>query len=130
MMKLINRKYFTVATLLLLSFTNYTFAEAQLPTSKQTSSNNTGNEIEIVDEITIEDVSSTPSNPKLKQGDACSDEKLEEAKGKLMTITHIPMAKTEPCEKVGCQDLKPAKMRKIIIKKLPPMAKTISCEKK
>lgn len=129
-MKALIRKPFTLSILLLLSLTNYSFADSKLPTSKQvTESSAKDDKIEIVDEIKIEDESTTPTDPKLKTGDACSDEHLEEAKGKLITIVDIPMAKTIPCDKVDCSDLKPAKIKKIIIKKLPPMAKTISCDK-
>ena len=129
-MKAITGKPFILSILLLLSLTNYSFADSKLPTSKQvTEPSAKDDKIEIVDEIKIEDTSTAPTNPKLKTGDACSDEHLEEAKGKLITIVDIPMAKTIPCDKVDCKDLEPAKTKKIIIKKLPPMAKTISCEK-
>jgi len=83
--------------------------------------------IEIVPEIKIElqDTNHT-INPKLKTGDACSDEKLEEVEGEL--FNEIPMAKTIPCDKVDCKDLKPAKMYKDNYKKLKD-ARTISCGK-
>jgi len=116
-------------TLLFLFTTNALYAAPALPVSTQTNDS----KVEISDEIKIEAQSSTPSSdPKLKQGDACSDsnENLEEAEGKLITIVDIKMAEVIPCEKVDCSDLKPAKMGKIIIRKLPPMAKTISCGKK
>jgi len=114
-------------TLLFLFTTNALYATPALPVSTQTNDS----KVEISDEIKIEAQSSAPSsNPKLKQGDACSDENLEEAEGKLITIVDIKMAEVIPCDKVDCSDLKPAKMGKIIIRKLPPMAKTISCGKK
>ena len=112
-------------TLLFLFTINTLYAAPALPVSTQTSDS----KIEVSDEIKIEAQSSAPSsNPKLKQGDACSDsdEKLEEAKGEL--IVEIPMAKTIPCDKVDCKDLAPAKLMKDNYKKLKT-AITISCHK-
>ena len=110
-------------TLLFLFTINTLYAAPALPVSTQTSDS----KIEVSDEIKIEVQSSAPSsNPKLKQGDACSDENLEEAKGEL--IVEIPMAKTIPCDKVDCKDLAPAKLMKDNYKKLKT-AKTISCGK-
>ena len=107
-------------------FTTNALYAAPLPVSTQTNDS----KVEISDEIKIEAQSSTPSsNPKLKQGNACSDsdENLEEAKGEI--IVEIPMAKTIPCDKVDCKDLAPAKLYKDNYKKLKT-AKTISCSKK
>jgi len=133
-------KYFVLSTLLLLSFTTYAFAGPALPTSTQMSASKTlptskqkteaveDEQIEIVPEIKIETQSSTsPSNPKLKEGKACNFDDLEEVKGEL--FTEIPMAKTIPCDKVDCSDLKAARMLRDNYKKLPT-AKTISCDKK
>jgi len=133
-------KYFVLSTLLLLSFTTYAFAEPTLPTSSQMSESNDlpkskqaadaieDEQIEIVPEIKIETQSSaSPSNPKLKEGKACNFDDLEEVKGEL--FTEIPMAKTIPCDKVDCSDLKPARMLRDSYKKLPT-AKTISCGSK
>ena len=112
---------------LLLSLTNYTLAAPNLPVSTQMSEQNQEEKIELVQEIKIEiQASTTATNPKLKTGDACSDEKLEEVKGKL--FNEIPMAKTIPCDKVDCKDLKPARLHKDNYKKLKD-AKTISCSK-
>jgi len=132
MTEMIRRKILlTIA--LLLGLTNYTFATPNLPVSTQTSNqdNNENNvesltdKLEIIPEIKIE-VQATTTNPKLKTGDACSDEKLEEVQGEL--FNEIPMAKTIPCDKVDCKNLKPAKMYKDNYKKLKD-AKTISCGK-
>ena len=113
--------------LLVLSLTNYTLAAPALPVSSQSSEEIKNEKVKIVQEIKIEAQSTTtPSNPKLKTGDACSDENLEEAKGE--TFVEIPMAKTIPCDKVDCKDLKPAKMLKDDYVKLKT-AKTISCDK-
>ena len=113
-------------TFFFLFTTNALYAAPPLPVSTQTNDS----KVEISDEIKIEAQSSTPSsNPKLKQGNACSDsdENLEEAKGEI--IVEIPMAKTIPCDKVDCKDLAPAKLYKDNYKKLKT-AKTISCSKK
>ena len=137
-MKSIISKYFVLSTLLLLSFTTYAVAEPALPTSTQMSDANDlpkskqkaeviEDEIEIVPEIKIDTQSSSSSNPKLKEGQACNDDNLEEVQGEL--FTEIPMAKTIPCDKVDCSDLKPAKMLKDNYRKLPT-ARTISCGKK
>ena len=125
MNKVIDKKLLN-SLVLLLAFTNYTWAEATLPISSQTQKKTKG-KIELLQEIKIEAQSTaTPSNPKLKTGDACSDENLEEAKGE--TFVEIPMAKTIPCDKVDCKDLKPAKMLKDDYVELKT-AKTISCDK-
>jgi hypothetical protein len=137
-MKSIISKYFVLSTLLLLSLTSYTFAGPALPTSTQVSDSNDlpkskqttkaaeEEEIELVPEIKI-DAQSASSNPKLKEGKACDYDDLEEVKGEL--FTEIPMAKTMPCDKVDCSDLKAARMLRDNYKKLPT-AKTISCAKK
>jgi len=116
-----------MSTLLLLGLSSYAVAAPALPISSQMSEKTQEEKIEIVQEIKIEAQSTaTPSNPKLKTGDACSDENLEEAKGE--TFIEIPMAKTIPCDEVDCKDLKPAKMYKDNYEKLKT-AKTISCDK-
>ena len=128
MNKVIDKKLLS-NLVLLLAFTNYTWAETTLPVSSQTQKKTKEKveKIELLQEIKIEAQSTTtPSNPKLKTGNACSDENLEEAKGE--TFVEIPMAKTIPCDKVDCKDLKPAKMFKDDYVKLKT-AKTISCDK-
>jgi len=67
---------------------------------------------------------STPSNPKLKKGKGCED--LEEAKGE--TFTDYPMAETIPCDKGGCENLKPAKLGNYDYKDLPVAKTDGSCE--
>lgn len=121
-MKLFTPSKMTLTTLLFLGFTSSIIAEPTLPVSKQAEE-----KIEIVPEIKIEaQASNTPSNSKLKQGDACDDENLEEVKGEL--FTEIPMAKTIPCNSVDCQDLEAARMHDDNYVPLKT-AKTISCEK-
>ena len=129
------RKNILLSILLLLGLTNYTFAAPDLPVSTQMSSQDNDekteesqpDKIEIVPEIKIEVQATTETaNPKLKTGDACSDERLEEIKGEL--FNEIPMAKTIPCDKVDCKDLKPARLYKDKYKKLKD-ARTISCGK-
>jgi len=115
---------------LILGLTNYTFATPDLPVSTQVSDEEKKDDkIEIVQEIKIEAQSTNTTNPKLKTGDACSDEeleKLEEAKGEL--FVEIPMAKTIPCDDEDCKKLKPAKLYEDHYKKLKD-ARTISCGK-
>jgi hypothetical protein len=135
------KKYFVLSTLLLTGLTNHLFAgpalptstqasaASNLPTSTQTKEHVEDDEIEIVSEIKIQVAPlSAPSNPQLKEGDACSDEELEEVQGELF-VDNIPMAQTIPCDKVDCKDLKPARMKKDNYRKLPN-AKTIRCQKK
>ena len=122
-----NRGNILLGIILLLSLTNYTLAETALPVSSQISEEVKEEKVEIVEEIKIEAQStSSTSNPTLKKGKACSDEKLEEAQGEL--FTEIPMAKTIPCDKVDCNDLAAAKMHKDNYKKLRD-AQTVSCDK-
>jgi len=133
-------KYFVFSTVLLLTLTNYALAETALPTSTQLSEKSSlpvskqgeaaieDDEIEIVPEIRIEAQASTASsNPKLKEGNVCDFDDLEEVKGEL--FSEIPMAQTVPCDKVDCSELKPARMLKDNYKKLRN-AKTVSCAKK
>lgn len=122
-----------LSILLLIGLTSYIYADPALPVSTQVTDKAKGTikkeeKIEIVPEIKIQAQSSTtPSkNPKLKQGDACADENLEEIEGEI--FTEIPMAETIPCDRVDCNDLKPAKMLKDNYKKLRD-AKTVSCGK-
>jgi hypothetical protein len=67
---------------------------------------------------------SGPSNPNLKKGKGCED--LEEAKGEV--FKDYPMAKTVPCEKVDCKDLKPAPLQDDNYKELPTTKTDGSCE--
>jgi len=139
MNKIINKNLLS-SLVLLLVFTSYTWAETRLPVSSQTQKKTKEKKtkqkvekIELLQEIKIEAQSTTsPSNPQLKIGDACSDEELEEleklekAKGEL--FVEIPMAETIPCDTVDCKDLKPAKMIKDNYQELKT-AKIISCKK-
>ena len=127
-MKTTVSKYLVASVLTLLTWTSSSFAGSDLPVSKQKIDKANKAEIEIVPEITIDTESKTSSttNPKLKQGKACDFEDLEEVKGDL--IVEVPMAKTIPCDKVDCKDLKPAKMLKDNYVQLKT-AKTISCDK-
>ncbi len=128
-MKTIVSKYLVVSVLALLTWTSCSFAGSELPVSKQkTDKSDEKEKIEIVPVVKIDSESSTKSttNPKLKQGNACDFDNLEEAEGEL--IVDIPMAKTEPCDKVGCKGLKPAKMLDDNYIELKT-AKTISCDK-
>jgi len=140
-MKTVITKYLTISTLLFLGLSSTAIADATLPVSKQATDNKTttlpqskqkssGNKedkIEIVPEIKIQAEAPTKaSNSKLKDGKVCDFENLEEAKGEI--FTEIPMAETIPCDKVDCSDLKAAKMLKDNYKKLPD-AKTVACDK-
>ena len=122
-------KYFVFSIIALLTSSLYSFADANLPVTKQVRNNIEGEKIEIVPEIKIQaQASSTSSNSNLKEGKACDDnlDNLEEAKGEL--FVEIPMAKTIPCSNVNCEELKPAKMLKDNYKKLND-ADTIGCAK-
>ena len=131
MTEMITKKILLSITLIL-GLTNYTFATQDLPVSTQVSDKeeSPSEKVEIVPEIKIELQTTTrTTNPKLKTGDACSDEeleKLEEAKGEL--FVEIPMAKTIPCDDEDCKKLKPAKLYEDHYKKLKD-ARTISCGK-
>ncbi|MBU1667265.1 hypothetical protein KKC13_02535 [bacterium] len=122
---------------LLLAFNVSAYAESApaLPTSKQLSKEADtakSEKIEIVDEIKIQtDTSTKKSNPALKEGEACDDQKLEAAELGPDDYIDVPMAETMPCDTVDCSDLKPAKLHKDTFKKLP-MAKTeklVPCKK-
>lgn len=124
------RRNILLGTLLVAGFISSVFAEPTLPVSSQITDNKKGTttkeeKIEIVPEIKIQtQTNTTATNPKLKQGDACADEDLEEAQGEV--FTEIPMAETIPCNEVDCKDLKPAQMKKDNYKELNT-AKTINC---
>ena len=130
-MKKIITKNILLSTFLLLGLTSYSFAAPALPVSSQvtedTKEKGEEEKIELIPEIKIDaQVSTATKNPKLKEGNACSDENLEEIEGEL--FTEIPMAETIPCDKVDCNDLSAAKMHKDSYKKLKT-AKTITCNK-
>jgi len=133
-MKSIVTKCFALSSLLLFGLNISVYAESTpaLPHSKQVNKSTKANKIEIVDEIKIESDSSTKnSNPALKEGEACDDEKLEPAKLEPDNYVDVPMAQTIPCDNVNCSDLPPAKLHKDAFKKLP-MAKTeklVPCHK-
>ena len=124
-------KNILICILLIVGLTNYTLAEADLPVSAQLTEDGEDEKIEIIQEIKIE-TTNLASNPKLKEGIACSEEelekleKLEVMQGSL--FTEIPMAITMPCDKVDCNDLAAAKMYKDNYRKLRD-ARTISCGK-
>jgi len=125
MTEMITKKILLSITLIL-GLTNHTFAASDLPVSTQVSEEEKKDDkVEIVQEIKIEvESTNTATNPKLKTGVACSDEKLEEAEGEL--FNEIPMAETIPCDNEGCKNLKPAKMYEDNYKELKD-AETISC---
>ncbi len=66
----------------------------------------------------------TTGNSKLKKGKGC--ENLEEVKGE--TFDDYPMAKTIPCDKVDCKNLKPAILHDDNFKELPTAKTDGSCE--
>jgi len=127
-MKSIISKYFVMSLFALITLTASSFAASDLPVSKQTKEGAKNEKIEVVPEIKIEAQSNTtvPKNPKLKEGKACNFDDLEEVQGEL--FVEIPIAKTVPCDKVDCKNLKPAKMLKDNYVELKT-AKTVSCDK-
>lgn len=131
-MKFIVTKSLALGALLFgLTVSAYAESAPSLPTSKQV--NKTAEDkIEIVDEIKIQtDTSAGQSNPALKEGEACDDEKLQAAELKPDDYVDIPMAETIPCDTVDCSQLPAAKLEKDTFKKIP-MAKTeklVPCHK-
>jgi hypothetical protein len=128
-MTTIMTKKILLGVTLMVGLTSYTLAASDLPVTQQVSDHESKEDkVEIVPEIKIEvQESTTPTDPTLKTGDACSDEKLEEAEGEL--IVEIPMAKTIPCgDDPECKNLPPAKLYEDNYKELKD-AKTISCGK-
>jgi len=133
-MKYIMTKSFLFC-LLIFGFTTYGYAESapKLPQSIQTTLEDDTitkiDKIEIIPEVTISDSSTSDKvDPKLKEGIACDDEELEPA---ILgpDIVELPMAKTEDCSVVDCENLEHAVLHKDNYKKIP-MAKTIKgCEK-
>ena len=122
-MKLIISKYFALSALLSLTLTPYVYADApNLPKSTQLEKSEKSDKIEIVPEIKIEAGASSKSS-KLKEGEACNFDELEEVKGP--EFSDIPMAKTMPCADVDCKELKPATLHKDNYRKLNE-AKTIA----
>jgi len=137
-MKSITTKSFALSALLLFGLNISAYAEStpSSPTTKQVTKSakksTKSEKIEIIDEIKIKtDASTKKSNPALKQGEACDDEKLEPAKLSPDNYVDVPMAKTIPCDTIDCSDLPAAKLQKDTFKKLP-MAKTekiVPCHK-
>ena len=129
---------FTFSLLILFALTTFGYAETapNLPVSSQIIEDDNKNsvtkidEIEILSEITIDtSVEASPSNPNLKDGLACDDSNLEPAE-LGPAFAELPMAETEPCSSVGCENLERAIMHEDNYKKLP-MAQTIKgCDKK
>jgi hypothetical protein len=131
-MKYTITKSFMVYLFVILGLTTYGHAESdsQLPKSEQTGANKDADtitkidKIEMISEIVIPN-SSAPdiANPRLKDGVACDDEELEPA---ILgpDIVELPMAKTEPCSSVDCENLENAVLHKDNYKKIP-MAKII-----
>ena len=123
-----------IFSLLVLSSTTYGHAESasQLPKSIQTTVEEKAesdgitkiDKVEIVPEITIDTSSSIAKvDSQLKEGIACDDEELEPA---ILgpDMVELPMAQTEPCSTVNCENLEHAVLHKDNYKKIP-MAKII-----
>jgi len=129
-MKAIVSKYLALSALGVFILTSNSFAaeKPNLPKSKQEKAS-TGDEIEIIPEITIQSNGATQTNPKLKKGKGCDFSDLEEAELEPYYGKEIPMAETIPCDKVNCDDLRPATLKKDLYKPLP-LAKTVAgCDK-
>jgi hypothetical protein len=135
-MRPIIRKQITSVVLILIGLSGYIYAQStpDLPKSTQIDADaNESLEVEIVDEIIIQTGENDQNrNPNLKEGEACDDQTLEPALLEPDEYQDIPMAKTEPCDKVNCKNLKAAKLLKDTYRKIP-MAKTTKlkpCRKK
>jgi len=136
-MKYIITKSFIFYVLVMFGSTTYGYAESasQLPKSIQSNIEDSDDtitkidKIEIISEITIP----APTNandvePKLKEGLACDNEDLEPAVLGPDMI-ELPMAQTEPCSSVDCENLDNAVLHHDNYKKIP-MAKIIEgCDK-
>jgi len=135
-MKFIISKSVTLSLAVMFGCSTLIHAETTppLPTSQQVSEepkeSTVIHEVEIVPEIKIQtSEETTPQNTKLKEGIACDDENLEPAE-LGPDFVELPMAKTEPCSTVNCENLDKAILTKDNYKKIP-MAKTIQgCQKK
>ena len=134
-MKYIMTKSFMFYVLVIFGSTTYGYAESapNLPKSIQSTLEDDTitkiDKIEIIPEVTLS-VSSTSDkvDQKLKEGVACDDEVLEAA---ILgpDMVELPMAQTEDCSVVDCENLDHAILHKDNYKKIP-MAKTIKgCEK-
>ena len=134
-MKYIITKSFIFYVLVIFGSTTYGYAESapKLPQSIQSTLEDDTiskiDKIEIIPEVTISASSTSDEvDPKLKDGVACDDEELEPA---ILgpDIVELPMAQTEDCSVVDCENLEHAVLHKDNYKKIP-MAKIIEgCEK-
>jgi len=134
-MKYIMTKNFIFCLFVIVGATTYGYAESapKLPQSIQSTLEDDTitkiDKIEIIPEVTISASSTSDKvDPKLKEGVACDDEVLEPA---ILgpDMVELPMAQTEDCSVVDCENLEHAVLHKDNYKKIP-MAKTIKgCEK-
>ena len=121
-MKFIISKYFALSAVLVLTLSPYAYAQTpDLPKSTQANKKDASDNIEIIPEIKIE-AGKSSKNSKLKEGEACNFDDLEEAEGE--EFSEIPMAQTIPCADVDCKNLSQAVLHKDNYKQLPD-AKTI-----
>ena len=124
---------FIISTLSMFGYADNT---TNLPVSTQLTESNRNStitkidNIEILSEVTIDASSVTTSNtnPQLKSGIACDDENLEPAE-LGPDFVELPMAKTEPCDSTGCNNLSPAELHADNYKNLPMAKTTKLCDK-
>ena len=118
-MKSIMKKRMTSTILLLIALSSTAYAESapNLPTSSQITkeSNKSVEDLKetILPDITVQTEEQTQkSNPNLKQGEACDDQTLNATMQTPTEYKEIPIAKTIPCAKDDCKNLKPALLKK------------------
>ena len=115
-MRTVILKYIALSVLIIIGIGGYCQADTS-KTSKKVSDNDLP-----ITKLKVD--KSTPSNPKLKKGKGCED--LEEAEGEV--FEDIPMAKTVPCDKVDCKNLKSAVLHDDKFKELPTAKTEGSCD--
>jgi len=115
-MRTVILKYIALSVLIIIGIGGYCQADTS-KTSKKVSDNDLP-----ITKLKVD--KSTPSNPKLKKGKGC--ENLEEAKGEV--FEDLPLAKTVPCDKVDCKNLKPAVLHDDNYKELPIAKTEGSCD--
>jgi len=128
-MKTVISKYITFSLLIIVGLGGYAQADTTASTKakvekvKKEVKKSAKADVDLpIMKLKVDDSSS--GNSKLKKGKGCED--LEEVKGE--TFDDYPMAKTVPCDKVDCKDLKSAVLHNDNFKELPTAKTDGSCE--
>ena len=119
-----------IKILIIISFGEVSLAENTLPTSDKKSDINlpTSSKQEASSELPISlEISDSNTDPKLAKGKGCVDIKgLKEAKGE--EFIDYPMAETQPCDEVDCNNLEKAVLHEDKYQDLPTADSLASCE--